>query len=196
MTKLSLLARRLVLVWGFAAGCGGSGVGSGPGDPAQPVDVSMPGDPGDTVAVIAQLETDMTRLNALTIVNARSLVVVGGERSSCYTIHPCASSASDPVVAAEYARQAPRLHALVALAEEVAAANSYASAATDSAADLAALNGLAIVELTSLVKTAPATSQNCYGLPCPDDVARNNQENQRRADAAHTLASEATQSGL
>jgi hypothetical protein len=192
MTKLSLLAHRLVLVWGFAAGCGG-GVGGGPGDP---VGVGTPIDLGDTVAVVAQLETDMIRLNALTIVNARSLVVVGGERSACYSLHPCASSASDPVVAAEYARQAPRLHALVGLAEEVASAQAYETAATDTASDLSALNGLAIVELTSLVKTAPATSQNCYNLPCPDDVARADQENQRRADAAHMLATEATQSGL
>jgi hypothetical protein len=194
MKKLSLLARRLVLVWGFAAGCGGGAAG---GAPVDPVDVGSPTEPGDTAALVAQLQLDMTRLNDLQLVSAHSLVVMGAERSSCYGLHPCASSASDPIVAAEYARQAPRLHALVALAEEVESAERYPSAATDTAADLAALNGLAIVELTGLIKAQPATGQTCYGLPCPADiVARADQENQRRADAAHVLASEATQSGL
>lgn len=149
MTKLSLLARRLVLLWGFAAGCGSGGTTGS--DPGTPVDPGASADPADTAAVYAQLETDMRRLNNLEIVDAPTLVVVGGERSNCYGLHPCETSASDPVVAAEYARQAPRLHALVALAETAANAQSYQKA-TDTAADVATLNGLAIVQVTNVVK--------------------------------------------
>jgi hypothetical protein len=192
MTRLSLLARRLVLFWGVAAGCGGQAAGDDPGHPRDP-DATPP---GDTTAVIAQLQNDLGRLNALAIVDAPTLLVEGHERSDCYDRHPCAASAQDPAVAASYARQAPRLRALVDLAEEVAAASAYATAATDTAGDIAALNQLAIVKVNSLVQAVPASQPNCYGLPCPEDVAQAKQENRRRADAAHTLATQATRAGL
>jgi hypothetical protein len=191
MSKLESLARRLVLVWGLALGCA-DGVTEPPSTPGPtPTPTST-----DPAVVYSTLEADMARLNALEGIDAHTLVVegaAGAQVSNCYSLHPCAYEAAKPEVAAEYARQAPRLNRLASIAEAAARSQYPAAGAVDTAADLAALNALRIVQFGDLVKQAPDTSALCYGLPCADEVARADAENKRRAAVLHGFAAGASQ---
>lgn len=211
MSNFQLLARRLVLLWGLSVGCS-----EGPPSPPLPNTTDLPAgappatppptptsatpNPNQTSApaietVVAQLDTDLGRLRGLQIVSVETLVVANGAEShGCYSLHPCDANISYPTTAAEYRRQAPRLDRLVDLAETVAARPT--AKAVDTAVDVAALNALQIVTSSGLLLVAPSQSRNCYGVPCPEEIARDKQENQRRADVLHSLIVEAAGAGL
>jgi hypothetical protein len=196
MSRLGWLARRLVMVWGLAlaGGCdGGDGGGSGSGastastgqPPAADPTYSTPADPA---AVVADLRDHMQRLGNLKVVEVFTLDVAIPEAANCYGGAPCDGLESNGAVTAEYARQAPRLARLTDMAEALAASAELPAAGPDPTADIAALNGLKIVDFGTLVKVEPASSPNCYNLPCADDIARAAAENQRHADVVHSLA--------
>lgn len=169
--------------------------GPAPGVDDTNVTVTMP---GSASAVYAEIEADIRALKSLAIAQVRHLVVDGAHASSCYGLHPCAASATEPSVAAEYARQAPRLDRLTAIAQAAASAAQTAPAGGSDhvAADLAALNALRIVSFGQLITAAPANNPSCYNLPCASDVAVADAENARRAAVLHAFAREATAAGL
>jgi hypothetical protein len=179
-------------VWGLALGCGD-------GTNAPPTNTPPTNTPDPTVteptAVYSALKTDIDRLNALTVVHVGTLVVEGlsgREATACYSTHPCDYVASEPAVAAEYARQAPRLNRLAAIAENAARREYPTSGTLDTPADLAALNALEIVSFGFLLTVLPQNDASCYNLPCPDELARVAAENHKRASILHGLAVDAT----
>jgi hypothetical protein len=183
MSRLGRLARRLVIVWGIAAGCDGGG--------APPTDTPAQ-DPAaaQAAALVVAMKSDLQSLADLRVVGIDDLVVKVPEAANCYGGAPCAELVSNPAVAAEYARQAPRLHQLTSMAQQLAAATELppAGANADTAADLAALNNLAIVHFGGLVTVQPVSSPDCYNAPCPDEIKRVNAENSQHADLVHALA--------
>jgi len=179
MSRLGRLARRLVIIWGIAAGCDG---GTGSGTPTTTTTDPTPAE------VVAAIKSDLASLTDLHVFGVGGLVVSNPEASNCYGGAPCADLVSNPAVAAEYARQAPRLRQLTQLAQELAATADLPAAGADTTADLAALNNLAIVYIGQLVTVAPASSPICYNTPCPDDIARADAENRHHADVVHALA--------
>jgi hypothetical protein len=192
MSKFESLARRLVLLWGLSLGCG-EGTSSPSPTTTDPPAVYSTESPAIEI-VAAQLKTDLGRLHRLQIVSVETLAANGAESHGCYGLHPCDDNLSYPVTAAVYRREAPRLNRLVGLAEAVA--GSPTARAVDTAADLAALNALEIVRSSGLLTVAPANNPNCYSLPCPEDIARAQTENQRRADVLHSLIVETANAGL
>jgi hypothetical protein len=146
-------------------------------------------------AVITGINKDLARLKQLDVVSIGWLVVPGADASSCY-VHPCEAAKTDPVLAADYARQAPRLHAVADMGEAIAAVSAALPPATDTAADLTALQALQLVDQWALVTVAQPTTGSCYSLPCPDDIAAVKAENARRAAVLHALAVETTAAGL
>lgn len=169
-----------------------------PAGPAAGVDDANVTMPGSAAAVYVEIEADIRALKTLAIAQVQHLVVDGAHASSCYGLHPCAASATEPSVAAEYARQAPRLDRLTAIAQAAASAaqKAPASGPGDVAADLAALNALRIVSFGQLITAAPANNPSCYNLPCAADVAVADAENARRAAVLHAFAREAIAAGL
>jgi hypothetical protein len=197
MSRLGWLARRLVVVWGLAlaGGCdsgdggGGGGGGSNTASTGQPPAADPTyATPAEAAAVVADLRDHMQRLQNLKVVEVYTLDVAIPEAANCYGGPPCNGLESNPAVTAEYARQAPRLDRLTEMAEALAASSELPAAGPDASADIAALNGLQIVDFGTLVKVEPASSPNCYNLPCPEDVASAAAENQRHADVVHSLA--------
>jgi len=194
MSRFERLARRLVLVLGLSAGCEGAGMGGLP--PGDPPGMPPPAQP-TPAELIVDVRANVDRLRALQIVDVYSAVFDTPEASNCYGGPPCAGSESDPAVAAELARQAPRLARLTDIAAGLAASTEVPAAdPAGAAADLAALDGLRIVELGNLLTVAPASNPICYNTPCPSDVAAADAENGRRAGIVHAWAAEAVSEKL
>jgi hypothetical protein len=197
MSRLGWLARRLVMIWGLAlaGGCDSGGGGGGGGGGSNTASTGQPpaadptyATPAEAAAVVADLRDDMQRLQNLKVVEVFTLDVAIPEAANCYGGAPCDGFESNAAVTAEYARQAPRLAQLTQLAETLAGSSELPTADPDVTADIAALNGLKIVDFGALVKVEPASSPNCYNLPCPEDVASANAANQHHADVVHSLA--------
>jgi hypothetical protein len=184
MSKLERLARRLVMLFALAAGCGTAAEGNETPPPPPDVYQTTPAE------LDAAVKEDLARLRSLSVVSVGGLVLSQeAQAASCYSA-PCELSDSDPVIA-DYRRQQPRLRRLVDAAQAAISARELPEVtAAQTHADLAALESLRIVTLQGLVTVAPATQANCYGLPCPEDIARADAENRRRAGAAHVLAAE------
>jgi hypothetical protein len=197
MSRFERLARRLALVLGLLAGCGGAGMGGLP--PADPSGTPPPAQPArpTSAELAADVRANVERLRGLEVVDVYSAVFDTPEASNCYGAPPCPGSESNPDVAAELARQAPRLARLTDIAAGLAAATEGAPAdPAGAAADLAALDGLRIVELGNLLTVAPAANPICYNTPCPSDVAAATAENGRRAGIVHAWAAEAVSEKL
>jgi hypothetical protein len=199
MSRFESLARRLVLLWGLTvAGCGGAGPGPEPTSTVDPAPTAGTTPVVDTLtgdALVLAIEADMQRLAELSAVSVDGLVVHTSEGGACY-VYPCQAAQSGSPLEADYQRQEARLLALDALAASVAGARDTLAPATDTNADLAALRALQIVQLGGLVTVPQPTTGNCYSLPCADDIARVQVENQRRAAVLHALAVEAANAGL
>jgi hypothetical protein len=141
----------------------------------------------------ADVHADLAALQSLQVVQVNEVVLLNApEAYNCYGTPPCPGSETDPAVAAELARQAPRLARLTDIAEGLAGASEVAPADPASVAgDLYVLRELRIVDIGDLLTVSPASSPNCYNLPCPEDVAAADTENQRRAGVVHAWAAEA-----
>src|SRR5690348_16819222 len=107
MNGLDSLRGGLFVLWGLAASCGGSPA-KDPGQQGQG-SATPPADQKTGAELVADLTNHMERLRALQLFNVGELVVNLAEAPACYGGNPCAGAESDPAVAAEYARQAPRL---------------------------------------------------------------------------------------
>jgi hypothetical protein len=186
MSKLERLARRLVMLFALAAGCGTASEGNETPTPTPTPDVYQ----ATPAELNAAVKEDLARLRSLSVVSVGGLVLSQeAQAASCYSA-PCELSDSDPVIA-DYRRQQPRLRRLLDAAQAAIGARELPEVTpAQTQADLAALESLRIVTLQGLVTVAPATQANCYGLPCPEDIARADAENRRRAGAAHVLAAE------
>src|SRR5215467_13627978 len=104
MSRFEWLARRLALVLGLMAGCGGGMSGLPPADPATTT-TPPPATTTTTQPTAAELAADVranvARLRALEVVDVYSAVFDSPEASNCYGGPPCAGSESNPDVAAE-----------------------------------------------------------------------------------------------
>ena len=196
MTRLANLAWRLALVLGLI-GCGGSptrggGVPAG-GDPAGGASSSGGAPPTEVVTSPEELEAairqDLSSIHRLEVVLLGG-VQVGPPANACYQ-YPCPDDLRDPAVEPQYRELAPRLARLTDILQTVAANPEIAPvdpAGED--ADVRALNQLQVVLVLDLWRVAPASNPNCYNLPCPEDVARADAENRRRAGVLHAWAVE------
>ncbi|MEA2696978.1 MAG: hypothetical protein QOI66_1249 [Myxococcales bacterium] len=194
-SRFESLVRRLVLVLGLGAGLAAglvAGVGCG-GQPEAPVS------PPVTSPTTAQLQVDvqdhLARLRDLQVVEVGQLVMqLPDEATACYGL-PCSPEAAESLDRALRV-QAPRLARLTDLAEQSAQTPTVTGDPGDAAADLAALRGLAIVELGGLLSVTPQKSASCYNLVCPGDAERAAAENARRAHVLHDVATAAVARGL
>jgi hypothetical protein len=209
MSRFEWLARWLVLVLGLAAGCGGGGMTGTPSVPdpttvpttMPTTDPTMPTTSPPVQATPAELaadvHADVAALAALQVVDVYEVVLNAPEAYNCYGTHPCPGSESDPTVAAELARQAPRLDRLTAIAEGLAGSSEVAPVDPYSVGpDLDSLRNLRIVNLGQLLRVSPASNPTCYNTPCPEDVAAADAENGRRAGVVHAWAAEAAAENL
>ena len=145
-----------------------------------------------TAQVQAEVADHLARLRALQIVEVGQLMMaVPGEATACYNL-PCTPEMADRALRI----QAPRLARLTDLAEQSTQTSSVTGDPGDAAADLAALRGLAIVELGGLLSVTPQASASCYNLVCPGDAERAAAENARRAHVLHDVATAAAARGL
>jgi hypothetical protein len=120
-------------------------------------------------AAVENIDENLARLRALAVFQVGDLIVDQPEEAgNCYG--PCPGA--DKLVAAAKEKAAVRL-AHLSSAAEVAAPES-ATASCDKATidkNLAALQGLRIVQIASFLEEAPKNNPSCYNLPCPEDVA-------------------------
>jgi hypothetical protein len=187
-SRFESLVRRLVLVLGLGAGLA-PGIGCG-GQPAAAV--SPPAPSATTAELQAGVQDHLARLRDLQIIEVGQLLMeVPGEATACYNL-PCTPEMADRALRI----QAPRLARLTDLAEQSAQAASVTGDLGDAGVDLAALRGLAIVDLGGLVSVTPQKSASCYNLVCPDDAQRAAAENARRAHVLHDVATAAVARGL
>ncbi len=167
------------------------GVGCGSGA-SKPVTTQPP----PVEEVEQSIQQSLDRLGALHIVNVASLVLdLPGEASSCYGLQPCAGW--EQPYHAERARQAPRLEHLASFAEAaVRDPNLAAHDKSEADAAIQALNGLAVVTVTTLVEVKPANNPQCYNLPCPADVEAADRINGAHVSQVFATVDLANKSGL
>jgi hypothetical protein len=175
---------------GLLTGCGSSAdlggtegpdhLGNGPETPA-----SAPFDLG-------AVKGDLERLAQLSIVDVGALVLDYPEGAmNCYG--PCPGFGDE--IAEVDALQAARLHELVEIATEAATLSLQVEECSVEVIDenLAALDGLDIVEVFGMVEEVPQNNPYCYNLPCEEDIARAEEINCQRATALAHIAEEASQ---
>jgi hypothetical protein len=197
MKKTSLLA-----TGSLAAAAFGFGTGCGPSDPApqkpsgsSPAPAPAANDPVQQVD--ASIQQSLDRLSALQIFSVGGLVLnLPAAATACYSI-PCSGDTQGwAEYHAERARQAPRLAALAAQAEDCNSGHCYVSIPTSVDEAVSALDALQIVEVGGLIQAQPKNNPDCYNLPCPSDQAAAEAENNRRAAEAFTIATYAKIRGL
>jgi hypothetical protein len=164
------------LALGLLGGCTAAG-------PAEPVEI--------TGSNAQESQVDLERLRALQVFHVGQLVLeLPAEATACYGL-PCPGW--EDRVAREVATQMPRLDRLTAKAEALRASVhvDFAYADLDTAQverDLQTLRDLHIIQVGALVAAEPVAEPNCYNLPCPGEVER---ENLTRAAIVHELAAAA-----
>ena len=187
--KLENLTRGLAVLLGLGApglGCSGTSETSSP-----PTVTESPQE------VEASIEASFSRLAALDIVEAATLVsALPAEATSCYNL-PCPDSKWVQPYQDERAKQAPRLAKLVELAESVAADPTIAPRDSSQAqAALDALAGLEIINAETLVEVKPANNPECYNLPCPADKAAADATNGKHVADVFAIVDAAKKAGL
>jgi len=179
---------------GLLAGCGGTGA-LGPSSPASQPQQGNEETPSqfETPDVASpDVGDELQRLVELNIVHVGQLVRDYPEGAmNCYG--PCPGF-EDEIAEAD-ARQAARLQQLVDIATEVSSVtlNSYSCSVEVIDENLAALDGLDIVEVFGLVEEVPQNNPYCYNTPCPDDIEVADEINCQRATALATIVAEATE---
>jgi hypothetical protein len=135
---------------------------------------------------------DLKRLEQLRIVDIGDLVHNYPEGAmNCYG--PCPGFEDE--IAAEDARQAARLAELVEIATDAATQltiedGSFNLEVIDQ--NLAALDGLDIVQVFGLIEEVPQNNPYCYNLPCPSDIEAADEINRQRAAALANIVEEST----
>jgi hypothetical protein len=147
--------------------------------------------------VDASIQQSLDKLSALQIISVGGLVLNLPESArACYNL-PCpGDTQAQAAYDAEKARQAPRLAALAAQAEQCNTGNCYLSAPTSADQAVSALNALQIVQVEGLIAAQPMNNPACYNLPCGSDITAANNENTRRAAVAFTAATTLKQEGI
>ena len=133
---------------------------------------------------------ELELLEQLNIVHVGELVRNYPEGAmNCYG--PCPEFEHE--IAEEDARQALRLQELVNIAAEAASVTLNSEVCSVEVIDenLAALDGLDIVEVFGLVEEVPQNNPYCYNLPCAEDIERAEEINCQRATALATIIAEA-----
>ncbi|HCP46621.1 MAG TPA: hypothetical protein DIU15_11285 [Deltaproteobacteria bacterium] len=179
-----------VATLGLLAGCGGTGTLEHSSSASQPdqLDDSAPNQVAEAPDVAQELEI----LAQLNIVHVGALVRDYPEGAmNCYG--PCPGFEDE--IAEEDARQALRLQELVDIATEASSVtiDSYSCSLEVIDDNLAALDGLDIVEVFGLVEEVPQNNPYCYNLPCPEDIEAAEEINCQRATALATIVAEATE---
>jgi hypothetical protein len=175
---------------GLLAGCTGSADLTGQSSPAQPE--LDPGTAQSRFLPGSNVASDLLRLEQLRIVDVGNLVLDYPEGAmNCYG--PCPGFEDE--IAAEDARQAARLAELVVIATDFATRltiedESCSVEVVDE--NLAALDGLDIVQVFGLIEEVPQNNPYCYNLPCPADIARADEINRQRATALANIVAEST----
>jgi hypothetical protein len=150
---------------GALTGCAGTSEGSALANPDQPRV-----QPGATLTEApGSVDANLARLRDLEVFGVGELLVKLPEDSgNCYG--PC--RVPEAVVAKAKQDAAMRLDKLADLAESAVKTpvpESCADATIDQ--NLSALAALQIVDVKGLIQEEPKASVNCYGQPCPQDVA-------------------------
>jgi len=174
---------------GLLTGCGASADLTGPG--ASDNLLAGPDSPASQLVELDNMRSDLHRLAQLDIVSVGRLVEDYPEGAmNCYG--PCPGF-EDEIAEAD-ARQAARLAELVDIAREAASVTLDLEQCTVAVVDenLAALDGLDIVEVFGLVEEVPQNNPYCYNLPCPADVAAAEEINCQRATALAAIVEEAS----
>ncbi len=155
-----------------------------------------PGTPEPTTSAnVTESRQDLERLRALQVFDVGQLLLaLPGEATSCYG--PCPGW--EDQIAAEVARQLPRLDRLTRAAEQLRPLADPAAApdAYELAADLQKLRDLDIVQVGELLVSVPANEPNCYNLPCPGEQEKADLENRTRAAFVKLLADSTDKLGL
>ena len=175
---------------GLLTGCGSSAdMGSleGPEHLA-----NIPESPASSPVDLSAFKGDLERLAQLNIVQVGDLVLDYPEGAmNCYG--PCPGFSDE--IAEEDARQAARLHELLEIATEAATLSLQVEECSVEVIDenLAALDGLDIVEVFGMVEEVPQNNPYCYNLPCAEDIERAEEINCQRATALAHIAQEASE---
>lgn len=165
--------------FGALTGCAVAPV-DGAHAPAAPPTVSP--DP----AALEHVDANLARLRALDVFEVGQLVVdLPAEASNCYG--PCPGS--EPIIAAAKVKAATRLAALTEVAVTAAAAAPASACAMPAVDDnLAALQALRIVGVTSFLEAQPAHNPQCYNLPCAADIEAAKATNCARSEKLASIA--------
>jgi hypothetical protein len=175
---------------GLLAGCSGSASLSGPDTPAQPT--LDPSNPSSQLVSQSEFADNLKLLEQLRIVDVGDLVHNYPEGAmNCYG--PCPGFEGE--IAAENTRQAERLAELVEIATDAATQvtiedGSFNVEVIDQ--NLAALDGLDIVQVFGLIEEVPQNNPYCYNLPCPSDIAEADAINRQRASVLAKIVEEST----
>ena len=176
---------------GLLAGCGGTAELSG--TLATPNTTLPEGEAPPSLVVDEEaLQADLELLASLSIVEVGRLVRDYPEGAmNCYG--PCPGFEDE--IAAEDARQAARLEQLVGIASSAASVTLEDSSCSVEVIDenLAALDGLDIIEVFGLVEEVPQNNPYCYNTPCPEDVEAAEEINCQRATALATIVAESAE---
>jgi len=179
-----------VATLGLLAGCGGTGTLDSADTGSQP-DQGSDGAPSELVD-IPDVADELERLAQLNIVHVGALVHEYPEGAmNCYG--PCPGFEDE--IAEEDARQALRLQELVDIMADAASVTLESGSCSLEVIDenLAALDGLDIVEVFGLVEEVPQNNPYCYNLPCPEDIEAAEEINCQRATALASIVVEATE---
>ena len=131
------------------------------------------------------LEPHLDRLQELELFEVGELVrAIPGESYSCPYNQPCPGEEQEAV----FERQRVRVAGLVAIAEDVRVAEELPAASGSSDVHLSTLRALAIVHVGELIVDEPATSPECYNLPCHEDIVAAEESNARREAELAALA--------
>jgi len=176
---------------GLLAGCAGSGDIPTTDNPANP-ELTSSVLPGKFIPANA-VRSDLQKLAQLRIVDVGDLVLNYPEGAlNCYG--PCPGFEDE--IAAEDARQAARLSELVEIATEI---GTTVTIEDDSCSievideNLAALDGLDIVQVFGLIEEVPQNNPYCYNLPCPSDIEAAAEITCQRAAALAQIVAESTE---
>jgi|GEM_PF-6075995 len=175
---------------GLLTGCGASGDLAGVDGPANINNI--PQSPASLAVDKEALRSNLELLAELQIVEVGALVLDYPEGAmNCYG--PCPEFVDE--IAEVDASQAARLAELVDIASEAATLSLQVEECSVEVIDdnLAALDGLDIVEVFGMVEEVPQNNPYCYNLPCAEDIERAEEINCQRATALAHIVEEASE---
>ena len=150
--------------------------------------IEVGGHPAETA--LDRVDANLARLRALDVVEVGDLIVeLPEEATNCYG--PCPGSEA-AIQQAELAA-AERLEEFVDVAEAASGVpNSYLCIELVDE-NIAALQGLAIVEVLGMIETVPQNNPQCYNLPCQEDIDAAAADNEARAARLDNIARDSSE---